>query len=94
MMKPHYPKQFYKHPKMGFPTPISLWFKNELKDFIYDFLISKEVEDRGIFCTKYIKKLLAAHSASSGKTLYDYVRANKIYSLFLTEQWFRVFIDE
>lgn len=94
MMKEHFPEEFYKHPKMGFPTPIAMWFKGELKDFAYDMLTSRRIKNRGIFNAGYIIKLLDFHSLWSRDTLYDYVRANKIYSLLLIELWFRIFIDK
>ncbi len=93
MMKKHFPKEFYEHPKMGFPTPISLWFKRGLKDFVYDILTDKKIGKRGIFNPKYIKGLLDFHCRWSRDSLYDYVRANKIYSLLVIELWFRIFMD-
>ncbi len=94
MMKDVFPKEFYKHPKMGFPTPIAGWFKKELRDFVFDILTSKRIKERGIFNVRYIKKLLDSHFRWSRDTLYDYVRANKIYSLLSIELWFRTFIDQ
>lgn len=94
MMRKHLPEEFYKHPKMGFPTPISIWFKRDLKDFVYDILTDTRARGRGIFNIKYIKNLLNYHSRFGGDTLYDYVRANKIYSLLSVELWFRTFIDK
>jgi len=94
MMQEYFPKEFYQHPKMGFPTPISIWFRKELRSFVYDVLTSERVKARGIFNIKYIKKVLDSHSRWSRDTLYDYMRANKIYSLLSIEIWFRVFIDQ
>lgn len=92
VMKKYLPREFYRQPKMGFPTPIARWFKMELKDFIYDILISTETKENGIFELKYLKKLLDAHFRWSNDTLYDYVRANRIYSLLSIEIWLRLFI--
>ncbi len=93
MMRKYFPEEFYKHPKMGFPTPMSIWLKGDLKDFVYDTLTGRTISGRGIFNVKYIERLLNFHSRFAGESLYDYVRANKIYSLLMIELWFREFID-
>lgn len=94
MMRKYLPEEYYSHPKMGFPTPVAIWFRKDLKDFVYDALTGKQARERGIFNHKYVKSLLDFHSRFGDDTLYDYVRANKIYSLLSVELWFRNFIDK
>jgi len=42
----------------------------------------------------YIKKLLDKNTNSITDNLYDYVRANKTFSLITIELWFGIFIDD
>lgn len=93
-MKDILPESVYKQPKMGFPTPLAKWFKGPLKKFAYDTLLSKKTKNRNIFNEDYIRKLLDDNSRSPTDNLYDYVRANKIFSLITIELWFQVFIDD
>ncbi|MCX7958644.1 MAG: asparagine synthase (glutamine-hydrolyzing) [Deltaproteobacteria bacterium] len=44
--------------KMGFPVPLNIWAKNELRDFISDILLSKKLRERGIFNTSAIVSIL------------------------------------
>jgi len=92
-MKGILPESIYSQPKMGFPTPLAKWFKGPLKKFAYELLLSDKSSKRNIFNMKYIKALLDANSRSITDNLYDYVRANKIFSLITIELWFRTFID-
>ena len=40
VIKTYLPNEIYnRKDKMGFPTPINSWFKNELNDWICDILI-------------------------------------------------------
>ena len=47
VVKPFLPQQVYdRKDKMGFPTPINDWFKNELKEFALDILGSRKARSR------------------------------------------------
>lgn len=93
-MKSRLPAELYKRPKLGFPTPLSLWFRKELKKFIYDILLDEKTISRGIFNGNYVKKLLDRHCSSKTDTIVDLVNANRIWSLVNIELWFRVFIEK
>jgi asparagine synthase (glutamine-hydrolysing) len=93
-MKDILPQSVYEQPKMGFPTPLAKWFKGPLKAFAYEILLGEKSKNRNIFNEKYIRKLLDTHSRSTTDTLYDYVRANKIFSLITIELWFQIYIDK
>ncbi|HDZ76972.1 MAG TPA: asparagine synthase (glutamine-hydrolyzing) [Candidatus Omnitrophica bacterium] len=70
--------------KMGFPVPISLWFKGELKSFIWDILTSRRARGRGIYDIGGIKKAIDVQ----GK--FD----RGIWGLLCLELWFSEFIDK
>jgi len=93
-MKDKLPDIFYKQEKKGFPTPLSLWLRNELKDYVYDMLINKKTKERNIFNIKEVKKLLDKHCSRKTDFLLDRVNAARIWSLLSIEMWFRMFIDE
>lgn len=92
-MKGKLPKILYKQPKKGFPTPMPIWLRNELKEYAYELLLS-ERSNRGIFRTKYVKELLDKHCARKTDNYVDLMNALKIWSLICVELWFRVFIED
>ena len=72
---------------MGFGVPIGSWFRNELKDFIYEVLLDPRTAKRGYFNRDSMKSLLDEHT--SGKIDHSY----RIWALLNLELWHRVFID-
>ena len=93
-MKDKLPPSLYAQPKRGFPTPISKWFRSELKEFLYDVLTGERIKNRNIFNCNYLKKLLDTHCHGFSDTLFDYNNATRIYSILTVELWHRVFIDK
>jgi asparagine synthase (glutamine-hydrolysing) len=73
---------------MGFVVPISRWFRNELKDYVYDVLLDPRTLNRGYFRRGGLQRLLNDHIALR----YDH--SSKIWALLFLEIWFRVFIDK
>ncbi|NQV09123.1 asparagine synthase, partial [Candidatus Woesearchaeota archaeon] len=92
-MKPYLPKELYNKPKRGFSTPFAIWFKKELRSFLYGFLLEKRTVERGIFNPKYVKKILDKYTKPSIDGPLSLIGVNKIWCLLQTELWFRVFID-
>jgi asparagine synthase (glutamine-hydrolysing) len=82
------PEAILKRRKMGFGVPISRWFRNELKDYIYEILLDSRTLNRGYFKREGIKRLLNDHIALR----YDH--SAKIWALLFLEIWFRVFMDQ
>jgi len=81
------PEAILKRKKMGFGVPISRWFRNELKDYIYEILLDRKTLNRGYFKREGIERLLNDHIASR----YDH--SARIWALLFLETWFRVFMD-
>ena len=81
------PEAILKRKKMGFGVPISRWFRNELKDYVYEILLDTRTMSRGYFREKGIKRLLDEHIALR----YDH--SAKIWALLILEIWFRIFMD-
>ncbi|MFH1507284.1 MAG: asparagine synthase (glutamine-hydrolyzing) [Candidatus Omnitrophota bacterium] len=70
--------------KMGFPVPISEWFKKELNKFVRDILLDKKAKKRGIYNVKGIERLIKKESK------FD----RQIWGLLCLELWFKQFIDQ
>jgi asparagine synthase (glutamine-hydrolysing) len=81
------PDAIFKRRKMGFGVPVSRWFRNELKDYVYDILLDPRTLNRGYFRREGVQRLLNDHIALR----YDH--SAKIWALLFLEMWFRVFID-
>jgi asparagine synthase (glutamine-hydrolysing) len=93
-MRGKLPPEYYNQAKKGFPTPLSLWFRKDLKDYCYKLLLSKRAVERKVFNPDYVKKLLDRHCSSKTDMLLDLVNAARIWSLINMEIWFRLFIDQ
>lgn len=94
-MKSRLPNVLNTLPKRGFPTPFARWYREEpLRSFMEDVLFSKRTEERGIFDIISLRKTFQRNLHSKTDTLYDYARANQLYSCSVVELWFRTFIDQ
>ncbi len=87
------PAEVYNQPKKGFPTPFSIWFRKDLRNYVYAILLDKKTVERGIFNPRYVRKLLDKYTRQKKDGSLSLIGANKIWSLLMTELWFRVFID-
>jgi asparagine synthase (glutamine-hydrolysing) len=82
------PEPIRKRKKMGFGVPVSKWFRNELKGYVYEMLLDNRSLKRGYFKRESIERLLDEHSHMR----YDH--SAKIWALLFLENWFRIFIDK
>ncbi len=82
------PKEILHRKKMGFQVPTSHWFRNELKDYIYQVLLDPKTTSRGYFKKAALEKLLQEHSAQTQN--HDL----RIWALLNFELWHRMFIDQ
>jgi asparagine synthase (glutamine-hydrolysing) len=73
--------------KLGFPVPISRWFREHPERTIYPVLRSPECRSRGIFSEKYVEQAIARHQSGSADL------SSNIYRWILAELWFQQFID-
>ncbi len=81
------PEENINRNKMGFGVPVGRWFRNELKIFLQDTLLSANSLGRGYFDRGAIKKMVDEHMA--GKKDYAF----QLWSLLMLELWHRRFID-
>ena len=82
------PEAILKRRKMGFGVPISRWFRNELKKYVYEILLDPRTLNRGYFKREGIEHLLNDHI----ELRYDH--SARIWALLVLEMWFRIFVDK
>lgn len=74
--------------KMGFATPTSGWFRNEVRDDVRDYLLDERTRRRGVLDMAQIEATLARHD--SGET----DASNQLFRWLALECWFRRFFDQ
>ena len=79
-------------PKRGFPTPLRLWFRNELKDEVEKRLLNSSSNIYKFVSKDKIKSLITSHN-NGNKSLFaiDEKRAHMIWMLLSLESWIRQF---
>jgi asparagine synthase (glutamine-hydrolysing) len=82
------PAAILKRKKMGFGVPLSKWFRNELKEYVYEVLLDPKTLNRGYFRREGIELLLNDHIG------FRYDHSARIWALLFLEIWFRVFMDK
>ena len=80
------PREVIYREKMGFGVPLDHWFRGELKDMVYDILLSRHAIERGYFRKEYIQSILERHQKGENWQVL-------IWNLLMLELWFLMFID-
>jgi asparagine synthase (glutamine-hydrolysing) len=73
--------------KMGFGVPIRRWFRNELKSFLEDNILSGKALGRGYFKAEVVRHLVDEHT--DGRRDYSH----QLWTLLMLELWHQEFID-
>jgi asparagine synthase (glutamine-hydrolysing) len=81
------PKEIILRKKHGFGVPVGRWFRNELKDYVRDILLSPQALRRGYFNEEILQQLIDEHQ--SGRRDHGH----RLWTLLTFEIWHRVFID-
>jgi asparagine synthase (glutamine-hydrolysing) len=81
------PRDVIYRRKMGFGVPIGKWFRNEMKDFVREVLLSERSLKRGIIKQAILEKYIEEHI--TGKRDHAF----QIWTLLMLELWFQRFID-
>jgi asparagine synthase (glutamine-hydrolysing) len=79
------PLDIVKRPKMGFPVPLTQWFR-EREDRI-SILLEKRTIARGLFDHKFVQRIIHEHR----KGHHDF--SSILWHLINLEHWIRVFIE-
>jgi asparagine synthase (glutamine-hydrolysing) len=73
--------------KMGFPTPMSSWFKGVLFEPLMDTLGSRRARERGLYDTSAIRSDLERHRRGEADL------AGRLFDVVETEIWFQDCVD-
>ena len=80
------PNEILNRPdKMGFPVPLNIWFKNELKEYIFDTFKSQTAKQRF-----YLNPNFNIENLISNNTAFD----RSIWALLSLELWQQLYIDK
>jgi asparagine synthase (glutamine-hydrolysing) len=81
------PRAILDRPKMGFPVPLDIWFRNQHRRLVENFLFDGRLAERNLFRMEYIRKLADDHFAGRASN------GDRLWSLINFELWARRFID-
>ncbi len=81
------PDEVMFRPKMGFGVPIDQWFRTELRDYMYQKLLSSKALSRNLFREASVRALLDEHCQTSIN------HAPRIWALLTLELWFEAYFD-
>ena len=81
------PRDVVYRRKMGFGVPVAKWFREEMKDFVRDALLSPAALGRGIVKPEMISKYVNEHTSASRDHSFQ------LWTLLMLELWFQRFID-
>jgi asparagine synthase (glutamine-hydrolysing) len=81
------PRDVVYRRKMGFGVPVGKWFREGMKDFVRDILLSETALKRGIIRPEIIERYVAEHTGGTRD------HAFQIWTLLMLELWFERFID-
>jgi asparagine synthase (glutamine-hydrolysing) len=75
---------YNRRDKMGFPVPLAEWFRDPLRDFLGDILLSPRARQRELYRTESVEKLIMKEQK------FD----RQLWGLLCLELWFRAFVDK
>ena len=81
ILEKYLPKNLFDRPKMGFSIPIGAWFKNQLKEFVYDNLSKENLKKHNFLNQNIIDLTLSKHMDNN----LDY--QHKIWSVLMFQLW-------
>jgi asparagine synthase (glutamine-hydrolysing) len=82
-MKPYLPSNIFNHPKQGFSVPLEFWFKDDLKEYVTDTLLSANSKLSRFLNKKYISEII--HKNQTGTKDFS----SRIWPLVFFEEWLK-----
>ncbi len=86
-MEEYLPRNVIYRSKIGFGMPIRDWFKNELKDWLYDVLSPEKLKGTGIFNPNSVENLINLNASGTIDASYT------LLSIVCVEIWCQKFLD-
>jgi asparagine synthase (glutamine-hydrolysing) len=87
VLKKLVPVENLNRAKMGFGVPIGYWFRDRMKNFLGETILSDKALKRGLFKPEAVKRMFDLHTGGER----DY--AHQLWTLLMLELWFNRFID-
>lgn len=81
------PREILTRPKMGFPVPVSDWFRGRFWSLIEEFVLGPRAIRRGHFAPEFLKRLAEEHRRGAAN------HGERLWLLVNLEIWQRIFID-
>jgi len=81
ILKKHLPQELFLRPKTGFIPPSGVWFKNELKFLVNEYLDPIKIAREGIFDKKIIKKELKNYQLGKSNNF------SKLWLILMFQMW-------
>lgn len=85
-LKESVPKAIIKRKKTGFPVPYDLWLRREMKEFVYDTLLSEKTNLASYFSRRKIEEMLLCQQQAKGCS-------TEVFSLLVLDLWLRRFAN-
>lgn len=82
-MGKYLPENILNHPKQGFGVPLASWFKNDLREYVNDTLLSTNPLFANYLDKNYVRKIV--ENDRKGKRDFNF----KIWSLIFFEEWLK-----
>jgi asparagine synthase (glutamine-hydrolysing) len=82
-MTPYLPSSIFNHPKQGFSVPLEFWFKDDLKEYINDTLLSENSKLSRFLNKKYVTEII--HKNQKGTKDFS----SRIWPLVFFEEWLK-----
>ena len=86
-LKGKLPPEILHRKKMGFGVPLARWFRQELKGYVHEILLSEKALGRGYFREEAVRRLLEEHVSAAED------HGQRIWALLNLELWHRIYID-
>jgi asparagine synthase (glutamine-hydrolysing) len=81
------PRPILTRRKMGFPVPVSRWFREPFWPVVQDFVLGPRATARGLFDRGSLQHLANEHRAGLAN------HGDRLWLLVNLEIWHRVFVD-
>jgi asparagine synthase (glutamine-hydrolysing) len=79
------PRDIIKRRKMGFPVPLSMWFRE--REDCMDILLERRTAERGLFDRQFMQRIIQEHRQGR----HDF--SSIIWHLINLEHWIRIFVE-
>jgi asparagine synthase (glutamine-hydrolysing) len=91
-MRHRLPDVLYRLPKRGFPTPLRIWLRGELRNWVRERILGKYSRLNNLFRHDFLEGLVEAYLLSWRKKVrpLDEIQTHRLWALLSLEAWLRV----